>query len=134
MEPQTINEYMTDLCDLTEHFIHQEMPDRSKEGDPWEQVVKDRLAAEIAGSQDYRRVVAALLFERTTGLDVPEDALQSSKITAILDYLAARDRFEEIINEMANAIFKSTMQSLLDQGNAAMEEILTHIENQTTQE
>lgn len=134
MEPQTINEYMTDLCDLTEHFIHREMPDRSKEGDPWEQVVKDRLAAEIAGSQDYRRVVAALLFERTTGLDVPEDALQSSKITAILDYLAARDRFEEIINEMANAIFKSTMQSLLDQGNAAMEEILTHIENQTTQE
>ncbi|MGJ4076529.1 hypothetical protein ACN4BX_05580 [Corynebacterium macclintockiae] len=134
MEPQTINEYMTDLCDLTEHFIHQEMPDRSKEGDPWEQVVKDRLAAEIAGSQDYRRVVAGLLFERTTGLDVPEDALQSSTITAILDYLAARDRFEEIINEMANAIFKSTMQSLLDQGNAAMEEILTHIENQTTQE
>lgn len=134
MEPKTINEYMTDLCDITECFIDQEMPDRSKEGDPWEQAVKNRLAAEISENQDYRRVIAALLFERTTGLEVPDDALQGSKITAILDYLAARDRFEEIIDEMANAIFKSTMQSLLDQGNAAMEEILTHIENQTTQE
>lgn len=134
MTTQTINEHMTNLCDLAEHFINQEMPDRAKEGAPWEQVVKDRLAAEIAGNQDYRRVAAALLIERSAGVTISDEDMATEKTKKFLDGLACLDDFNEIINALAEAVFDYTMQELVSKGEAVMSAIFNYIEKQENQE
>ncbi|KAA9246325.1 hypothetical protein QP167_08295 [Corynebacterium amycolatum] len=133
MTTQTINEHMANLCDLAEHFINQEMPDRAKEGAPWEQVVKDRLAAEIAGNQDYRRVAAALLIERSAGVTISDEDMETEKTKKFLDGLAGIDDFNEIINAVAGAVFDYTMEKLI-QAEAVMSAIFNYIEKQENQE
>lgn len=134
MTTQTINDHMANLCDLAEHFINQEMPDRAKEGAPWEQVVKDRLAAEIAGNQDYRRVAAALLIERSAGVTISDEDMETEKTKKFLDGLAGIDDFNEIINAVAGAVFDYTMQELVSKGEAVMSAIFNYIEKQENQE
>lgn len=134
MTTQTINDHMTNLCDLAEHFINQEMPDRANEGDPWEQVVKDRLAAEIAGNQDYRRVAAALLLERSAGVTVSDEAMETEKTKKFLDGLAGIDEFNEIINALAGAVFDYTMQELTAKGEAVMSAIFNYLKSEENQE
>ena len=133
MTTQTINEHMANLCDLAEHFINQEMPDRAKEGAPWEQVVKDRLAAEIAGNQDYRRVAAALLIERSAGVTISDEDMETEKTKKFLDGLAGIDDFNEIINAVAGAVFDYTMEKLI-QAEAVMSATFNYIEKQENQE
>ena len=131
---KTINEHMNDLCDFTEHFINQEMPDRAKEGDPWEQVVKDRLAAEIADNQDYKRVTAALILERHSGVKITSDEFHTERVQEFLDALAANEGFDEFIQAMANALFDYTMQGLTQRGEAVMLEIFNQMKSQEDSE
>lgn len=134
MTTQTINEHMTNLCDLAEHFINQEMPDRANEGDPWEQVVKNRLAAEIAGNQDYRRVAAALLLERSAGVRISDEEMETEKTKKFLDGLAGIDEFNEIINALAGTVFDYTMQELTAKGEAVMSAVLDYLKSEKNQE
>lgn len=123
----SLKETARNLGAFAEMFITQEMPDRWRDGHPWETRTKNRIKAELLSTADNRRFVAAFVIEQAADITLNRENM-SDEVAAFLDRLAGTQVLDDAAGILAEGIFDEILERLTTQGEAVLRDMLRRAE------